>query len=135
LEVSELRAPEPKAYRPGSPVVQLRVPKATLARIDHARGDDTRSAWLQRLIDRELTGQQAIATNPLITSPPLAALPDGEPGHGAICMGPGCWERSTSKYGLRQLPLCPACRAALEGRTHQREIPPSAARAIRRGAA
>ena len=50
-------------------------------------------------------------------------------------MGPGCWERSNRKYGLRQLSLCPACAAALQGRTHQREIPPSAARLTRRGGA
>ncbi len=118
-----------------APVVQLRVPEATLARLDSARGEETRTAWTLRLIDRELTGQKAIATNALITSPSLAALPDGEPSRGAICMGPGCWERSTSKYDLRQLPLCPACRAALEGHADQREIPPSAARLIRRGAA
>jgi hypothetical protein len=65
----------------------------------------------------------------------LAAIGDGEPGNGAMCMGPGCFQRDTRKYGPRQLPLCSACRAALEGRTYQREIPPSAARAVRRGAA
>jgi hypothetical protein len=65
----------------------------------------------------------------------LTVIADGEPSGGAICMTPGCWERNTAKYGLRQVPLCTACRAALEGRTHQREIPPSAARLMRRGAA
>jgi hypothetical protein len=40
-----------------------------------------------------------------------------------------------SKFGLRRVALCLACRAALEGRTYQREIPPGAARAIRRGTA
>ena len=40
-----------------APVIQLRVPEETLARIDAVRGGDTRSAWLQRLIDRELAGQ------------------------------------------------------------------------------
>jgi hypothetical protein len=65
----------------------------------------------------------------------LAVISPGELSPRTLCMGPGCFERSTSKYGLRQLPLCPACRAALEGRTHQREIPPSAARLMRRGAA
>jgi hypothetical protein len=50
-------------------------------------------------------------------------------------MGAGCWERNTRKYGLRSLPLCEACRVTLEGRTHQREIPPSAARLMRRAAA
>jgi hypothetical protein len=50
-------------------------------------------------------------------------------------MGPGCWQRDTRKYGLKQLPLCSACAAALQGRTHQREISPSAARLMRRGTA
>ena len=40
-----------------APVVQLRVPEDTLARLDGARGDDTRTAWILRLIDRELAGQ------------------------------------------------------------------------------
>ena len=63
------------------------------------------------------------------------ALPDGEPSPGVICMTPGCWQRDTRKYGLRDLPLCTACAYALRGEVYQREIPPGAARAIRRGAA
>jgi hypothetical protein len=58
-----------------------------------------------------------------------------EPSPGVACMGPGCWQRDTSRFGLRKLPLCTACAAALQGRIHQREIPPSAARLMRRGAA
>jgi hypothetical protein len=115
-----------------NPVLQLRVPEDTLARIDHARGDDTRSAWLQRLIDRELAGQTAA---PAAAGPSLAALSAGEPSHGTLCMGPGCFQRDTSKYGLRQVPLCRACRAALEGHVYQRDLPPGAARLMRRGAA
>ncbi len=42
-----------------APLLQLRVPEETLVRIDEIRGDATRSAWLQRLIDRELNGQPA----------------------------------------------------------------------------
>lgn len=119
-----------------APVVQLRVPEDTLGRLDGARGEETRSAWILRLIDRELTGQTATAgPGSAPASPSLGALTDGEPSPGAVCMGPGCFERNTSKFGLRRVPLCPACRAALEGRTYQRAIPPSAARAIRRGAA
>jgi hypothetical protein len=67
--------------------------------------------------------------------PSLSALPDGEPSPGVLCTGPGCFERNTSKFGLRRVALCPACRAALEGRTYKREIPLGAARAIRSGAA
>ena len=118
LEVSELRAPEPKAYRPGSPVVQLRVPKDTLARLDSTRGEETRSAWVLRLIDRELHGQ-AHAGKPdtgVADSPPgPLALPGGQPCPGTACAGPGCWNRDTARYGLRRLPLCTACAAALQG--------------------
>ncbi len=35
------------------PVVQLRVPEDTLARLDGTRGEETRSAWILSLIDRE----------------------------------------------------------------------------------
>jgi hypothetical protein len=76
---------------------------------------------------------QAAPAVPAATS--LAAIPDGEPSPGTLCMGPGCFQRDTRRYGLRKLPLCTAYAAALEGRTYQREIPPAAARAIRRGAA
>lgn len=94
---------------------------------------------LAELVRRGLTASTAEVSRPaentLTTSPPLVALPDGEPSRGVLCAAPGCWERNTSKYGLRQVPFCPACHAALEGRTHQREIPASAARIMRRGAA
>jgi hypothetical protein len=55
-----------------SPVIQVRVPEDTVARIDQARGDDTRSAWLQRLIDRELNGQQPA---PALTSGSWSSFP------------------------------------------------------------
>lgn len=45
-----------------APVILVHVPEDTLARIDSIRGDDTRSAWLVRLIARELAGQQATQT-------------------------------------------------------------------------
>ncbi len=94
---------------------------------------------LAELIRRGLTAGTAEvappAKNTLITSPSLAALPDGEPSHGALCMGPGCFQRDTRTYGLRKLPLCTACAAALQGQVYQRELPPGAARALRRSAA
>ncbi len=94
---------------------------------------------LAELIRRGLTAGTAEAApsakNTLITSSPLAALPDGEPSSGSLCMGPGCFQRDTRKYGLRELPLCTACAAALQGQTYKRDLPPGAARAIRRGAA
>ena len=129
-----------------APVLQLRVPEPTLARIDERRGGDTHSAWVLRLISRELDGQAPAAKSATavadsaaeIRQPPdgfpSVTLPAGEPSPGVLCMGPGCLERSTARYGLRRMPLCPACRAALEGRTYQREVPESTARAVRRGA-
>jgi hypothetical protein len=122
-----------------APVLQLRVPEDTLARIDGARGEDTRSAWLLRLIDRELDGQAPASATQPAAAPPApaspAALPDGEPSHGTLCMGPGCFQRDTRRYGLRRLPLCTACAAALQGQAYQREAPPGAARTLRRGTA
>ena len=115
-----------------NPVLQLRVPEDTLACIDQARGEGTRSAWLLRLIDRELVGQPETQAR---ASPSFAAISDGKPSPGVLCMGPGCFQRDTRTYGLGKLPLCTACRTALEDRVYQREIPPSAARALRRGAA
>jgi hypothetical protein len=65
----------------------------------------------------------------------IAVTGDGQPSPGVACAAPGCWQRNTSRYGLRRVPLCPACRAALEGCTYQRQVPESAAGAICRGAA
>jgi hypothetical protein len=58
------------------------------------------------------------------------AVMGGEPSPGTACAGPGCWQRNTTRYGLRRLPLCPACRAALQGQDYKREPPPGAARGI-----
>ncbi len=119
-----------------SPVVQVRVPEDMLAAVDGARGDGTRSAWILALIERELldgdTGRGPAGTSPAGPgASSLDAIPDGEPSGGAVCATPRCWQRDTCLFGLRKLPLCPACAAALEGRTYQREIPPSAARLMR----
>lgn len=115
-----------------APVLQLRVPEDTLARIDQARGDDTRSAWVLRLIGRELEGPQPTAAT---SAGKDLALPVGEPSPGAVCATPSCWQNNTRKYGLRQLPLCDACAAALQGQDYKRQVPETAARAIRRGVA
>jgi len=83
-----------------------------------------------------VTGQPGPAAE--LTSQGSAAaivITGGEPSLGTACAGPGCWQRNTTRYGLRGLPLCPACAAALQGHTYKREAPESAARAIRRGAA
>ncbi len=116
-----------------APVVQLRVPEDMLAVVDGARGDGTRSAWILALIERELLAE---SPTPVAGHPhPLAAIGDGEPSPGVVCMGPGCWQRDTSRFGLRRVPLCPACVSALRGETYQRQTPPGAARLIHRGAA
>ena len=98
-----------------APVLQLRVPEDTLARLDDRRGEETRSAWVLRLIDRELDGPgPAHVTNEQsATAAPLPALPAGDSSPGVACAGPGCWQRNTSRYGLHRVPLCPACRAAV----------------------
>jgi hypothetical protein len=66
------------------------------------------------------------------TAAAIASIGQGEPSPGAACAGPGCWNRDTARYGLRRLVLCTAC-AALQGHVYKREIPESAARAVRRG--
>ena len=48
---------------------------------------------------------------------------------------PARWNRDTGRYSLRRLVPCTACAAALQGQDYKREVPESAARAIRRGAA
>ena len=62
-----------------APVLQLRVPEDTLTRNDGARGDDTRSAWVLRLIGRELAGLDPAAEpdTPVADSPagPLVLPP------------------------------------------------------------
>jgi hypothetical protein len=63
---------------------------------------------------------------------PLGTLDDGEPSPGVLYAGPGCFQRDTREYGLRQLPLCTACAAALISQAYQRELPPGAARALQR---
>jgi hypothetical protein len=68
-------------------------------------------------------------------APSLAPLPDGEPTPGTLCMGPGCFQRDTRTYGLRKLPLCTGCAAALRGETYQRPIPSGAPRVVRGSAA
>jgi hypothetical protein len=74
----------------------------------------------------QLAGQRTAA---------IAITADGEPCPGVACSGPGCWNRDTSRYGLRRLVLCTACAVALQGHEYKRETPESAARGIRRGAA
>jgi hypothetical protein len=118
-----------------SPVLQLRVPEDTLARLDDKSGEQTRSAWVLRLIDRELAGPDPAAEPATAVADfpagPLV-LPSGEPCPGVACSGPGCWNRDTARYGLRRLVLCTACASALQGQAYQRVPSPGAARLARR---
>jgi hypothetical protein len=104
-------------------------------------------AAVQRYATGELTSQAEPASQPAPkltshlepasqgTAAIITTIGHGEPASGTLCMGPGCFGRDTRKYGLRKLPLCTACAAALQGETYKREPPPSAVRAIHRGAA
>jgi hypothetical protein len=117
----------------GAPVLQLRVPEDTLARIDANRGEDTRSAWVVRLIGRQLNGPgpAQVTNEPSVTATPLV-LPPGRAMPGVACSGPDCWNRDCARYGLRRLILCTACAAALQDRVCKRELPEGAARAVHR---
>lgn len=99
----------------------------------YATGDLTSNAEPASQPHPALTSRAQAASQG--TAAAIAATGTGEPSPGVLCMGPGCWQRDTCKYGLCSLPLCPACAADLQGRTHEREIPPGAARIMRRGAA
>lgn len=98
-------------------------------------------AAVQRYASGELTSQALPASQPASTvtsqqapasHPAALALASGDPSHGTACAGPGCWQRDTSRYGLRRVPLCPACAAALGGEIHHRPAPPGATRAAQR---
>jgi hypothetical protein len=92
-------------------VVSARFGAHLLARLDEVRGDLSRGAWLLSAAEAALLGDPPSAAT--------SARPAGVPSPGAVCMGPGCWSRDTAKYGLRELPLCLACFAALFGETYR----------------
>lgn len=102
----------------------------------YASGELTSPAEAASQLTAEVTSQPGTADRPASqAAQALASAGPGEPSPGVACAGPGCWQRDTRKYGLRKLPLCPACAAALQGHEYKREIPETAALAIRRGAA
>ena len=122
-----------------APVLQLRVPEETLAGIDGERGEETRSAWLLRLIERELAGQGPAAGEAVTVhapkSPPLAVTLDGDgnpTATGAPCGACKCWQRDTRLYGARQdVPLCTAhAHEVATGELYRRPVPDSAARVV-----
>jgi len=84
-------------------VVQLRVPEATLAMIDEARGGQSRSGWLLDLAERELAGdgrpddgRASAAALPAAREVPAAGIPSP----GVACSWPSCWARDTARYGV-----------------------------------
>jgi hypothetical protein len=102
--------------------VTLRVPGETLAALDAARGDASRSAWILAAVGRKLSGVSSPGSAPAPAAVPaaLAGLQPGAASPGVLCSGPGCSERDTARYGLRLLPLCRACAAALAGEVYRR---------------
>jgi hypothetical protein len=93
-------------------VVSARFGADLLERLDDVRGDLSRGAWLLSAAEAALSAGQSPAL--------VSASPAGVPSPGVVCMTPKCMQRDTAKYGLRELPLCPACLAALFGETYRR---------------
>jgi hypothetical protein len=85
----------------------------------HATGYLTSNAEPASQATAEPASQPASASQG--TAALLAAISPGELSPGTLCMGPGCFQRDTRTYGLRKLPLCTACAAALQCQTYQRE--------------
>jgi hypothetical protein len=116
-----------------APVLQLRVPEDSLAPTRPAAttpaphgscGSSTANS------PARIPRRPRPAETTLTTSPPLAALADGEPSPGVLCMTPGCFQLDTRKYGLRKLALCTACAATLTGEVYQRPVTAVQARAV-----
>lgn len=102
--------------------ITIRLPAGLRERIRQARGDLAESEFvvtaITALLDDVGPGDY----------PAELFLAAGVPSPGVLCMGPGCLQRDASRYGLRSLPLCPACAAALTGteyRKPQPVIPPA----------
>ncbi|MHB1432008.1 MAG: YlcI/YnfO family protein [Streptosporangiaceae bacterium] len=105
-------------------VVQVRVPPDLLEQIDQAAGDTTRTGWLLDAARSALADTGPGACRPIgESSPASGGLVPAEPSPGVACSAPGCWDRSTTRYGLRRIPLCPACAAALTGAEYRRPRP------------
>ena len=64
-------------------------------------------ATLAELIRRGLAIATAEAAPPAPSpsASSLATIPGGKPSPGVVCMGPGCWQRDTARYGLGRLVL------------------------------
>lgn len=113
--------------------ITIRLPAGMRERIRQARGDLAESEFVVTAITSLLedAGPDDFPSSP---PGPVAARPAaGVPSPGVLCMGPGCLQRDTSRYGLRRMPLCPACAAALTGQMYRKPQPviPPAWRAAR----
>ncbi len=101
----------------------------------YATGELTSTAEPASQPAATVTCQPGSAGQPASQAAAIAITCPGEASPGAVCSGPGCWNRDTARYGLRHLVLCRACTAALQGETYKRQPPETAARLTRRGAA
>ena len=112
------------SYVSAGTVVQVRVPPSLLEQIDAAANGTTRTAWLLDAA-RSALADSGPGDSPVAAGLPHApgALVPGEPSPGLACSSPGCWERSTRRYGDRGLVLCAACAAAATGQPYQRPRP------------
>ena len=104
-------------------VISARVGEDLLAGVDDMRGEQTRGAWVATLIEGELTDGLA-AASPIAA---IAGLRQAEPSPGVVCSGPTCWQRDTSRYGVRRArcaqPAQPHSRAAPTGGRSRRGPP------------
>ena len=107
-------------------MVQVRVPPDLLEQIDAAAEGTTRTAWLLDAARSALadSGRDDVPLAAGLPPPATGGLVPAEPSPGVACTAPGCWDRTTARYGLRRIPLCPADAAALTGRTYSRPRPP-----------
>jgi hypothetical protein len=109
----------------GVEVLQTRVVAEVASQVDALRGEQSRADWLRALVV-SAAEPAAEVPEPVQRSHDATAggLADSVPSPGVVCMGPGCWQRDTRKYGLRNLPLCRSCAAALTGVVYRRPVTP-----------
>jgi hypothetical protein len=116
-------------------VISARVGDDLIARIDSARGDASRGAWLADLITRQLDSTTHDESRPPAG---LRTIGPGIPAPGVMCMWPACFIRDSDRYGATDpaeltrtdhrdrsrdedkagIALCKHHAATLEGRTY-----------------
>ena len=99
-------------------VVSARLSEDLLDRLDIARGEASRGAWLTALATRDLTAA---------ARPAGAKLAGGIPCPGVACSHSGCCQRDTARYGdpddFGGLILCPSHAADAVGERYVRPRP------------